>query len=230
MAYTFGDQLNFLSTLLADSNVDTSSMWPTAQRKTEINHAEKQFARDTKILLENATGTVASKEISVPSGWLETFALYVTISTNKYRIDGRREISPKDLERWSDYAGDIPYYYFWGFSGTKKIKFVGSSAVNGATYDLYYFEQPTTALDDTSDVSLIPEEYRQAPVYKAAANLLLQIGQYTRAQVLQQQYDRLVAQAKSEVETQYKNHNLPSPDLNIIESDPVDTQGNGVWF
>src|SRR3989304_4517097 len=173
MAYTFLNQQSFLSSLLGDSNTDASSQWPLAQRKVELNHAEKQFARDTKILMENVTGTVSSMAIDVPSGWLETFALYITVGSVKYRIDNDREISPKDLERWNDYSGDIPYYYFWNFSGTRKMKFVGTASnINGAAYDLYYFETPTTDLDATSDVSILPEEYRQAPVYKAAITFL----------------------------------------------------------
>lgn len=227
MSYNFGDQLDFLSTLLADSNTDSESQWPLAQRKTELNHAEKQFARDSKALLENTTGTVASKEISLPSDWLETYAIYVTIDGSERRLTNRREISPKNLERWDDYSGDIPYYYYWVFGGTKKIKFLGSTAVNGAAYNLFYFEEPSTALDATTDTSILPEHYRQAPVYKAASNLLLQIGQYTRSGQLLQMYDRLVAQARDETGRFYVDQNLPTPDQNIIESEPVDIQGQG---
>lgn len=228
MSYTFLDQQNFLSNLLGDSNVDSSSQWPTAQRKTELNHAEKQFARDTKILMENASSTVSSMEISVPSGWIETFALYITIGSIKYRIDGDREISPKDQERWSNYSGNVPYYYFWGFSGTRKIKLLGnSSAINGATYDFYYFEQPTTALSGDTDTSEIPEEYRQAVVYKAASNLMLQIGQFQKSKELLQFYDRLVQQARSEAGRWYEDYELPRPDFNVIEAQEVDIQGQG---
>jgi len=228
MSYTFGDQLDFLSSLLGDSNTDSSSQWPLAQRKTEINHAEKQFARDTKCLLERTTGTVSSMEISLPSGWLETYALYVTIGSVKYRIDNDREVSAKDLERWNDYAGAMPYYYYWSFDGTRKIKLLGASgSINGASYELFYFEQPTTALDLTTDTSILQEEYRQAPVYKAASNLLLQIGQYTRSSVLLQMYDRLVQQARAEVRSQYLDYDMPRPDFNLIDPAATDRQGQG---
>ena len=228
MSYSFGDQLNFLSTLVGDANTDSESQWPLDQRKTEINMAEKQFARDTKMLLENATGTVTSMELSVPTGWLETFALYITVSGTKYKITADREISPKDLERWTDWGGNVPYYYFWGYSGTRKIKLLGSSGtINGSAYDWYYFEQPTTALDDTTDTSLIPEEYRQASVYKAASNLLLQVGQYTRAAQLLQAYDRLVLQGRKEVGMQYLDYENPVPDFNIGDDGSTDRQGGG---
>lgn len=228
MSFTFGDQLNFLSSLLADSNTDSESQWPLAQRKTELNFAEKQFARDSKLLMENTTGTASSKVITLPTDWLETYCLYVTVSGVKYRVTNDREISPKALEEGNLYAGDIPYYYFWTFSGTRKITLVGSSNLASAAYDLYYFAQPTTALSDTTDTSEIPEEYRQAPVYKAASNLLLQIGQYTRSQALMQMYDRLVAQASSEAQRQYIDTNYPRPDvLGMGMDDVTDRQGHG---
>lgn len=228
MAYTFEDQLNFLSSILGDSNTDSSSQWPIAQRKTELNHAEKQFARDTKCLLERTTSTVSSMEITVPTGWLETYALYITVGSMKYRIDNDREVSTKDLERWNDYGGSIPYYYYWVFDGTRKIKLLGAAAnINGATYDLYYFEQPTTALDATSDVSILQEEYRQAPVYKAASSLLLQIGQYTRSSVMLQMYDRMVQQARAEVGRQYIDIDAPRPDFNLVDPAALDRQGQG---
>ena len=228
MAYTFLNQQSFLSTLIGDSNTDSSSMWPLAQRKLELNHAEKQFARDTKILMENATGTVASMELAVPSGWIETFCFYITVGSVKYRIDNDREVSVKDLERWTDYAGDIPYYYFWGFSGTRKIKLLGvASGINGGTYDLYYFEEPTTDLSDDADVSLLPESYRQASVFKAASNLLIQIGQNTRAGQMLQQYDRLVSQARDEARKWYLDYDQPRPDFNLIDPQHTDRQGGG---
>lgn len=230
MAYTFDDQLNFLSNLLSDSDTDTSSQWPLAQRKTEINHAQIQFSRDTKLLMENVTGTASSKVITLPSDWLETFVLYVTVSGTKYKVTNDREISPKRLEEANVYAGDIPYYYYWTFSDTKKITLVGSSSLASASYDLYYFKKPAV-LTDTTDVSDFAEEYRQAPVYKAASNLILQIGQYTRAQALLAFYDRLVAQGKSEVERQYVDWDAPRPDvLGMGQDNTTDRQGVQGWL
>lgn len=231
MSYTFGDQLNFLSSLLADSNTDTQSQWPLAQRKTELNFSEKQFARDSHCLLEVTTGTASSKVISVPSDWIETYVLYVTVSGTKYKVTNDREISPKNLEQGNLYAGDIPYYYFWTSAGTNQITLVGSSALDSAAYQLFYFAQPTTALDNTTDTSEIPEQYRQAPVYKAASNLLLQIGQYTRSSALMQQYDRLVAQARSEYDRHYVDWDPPRPDiLGMGQDDVTDRQGSSHDF
>lgn len=228
MAYTFNEQLDLLSSLVGDSNTDESSQWPLAQRKTEINMGEKQFAKDTKMLMENATSTIASMAITLPTGWLETFALYVTISGTKYKITNKREISPKDLERYADSGDSIPYYYMWTYAGVRTIKFLGSStAINGATYDLYYFTYPTTDMSATTETSSFPEEYRQASVYKAASNLLLQVGQYTRAQQLLSMYDRLVIQGKREAGTWYSDYENPVPDFNFADDGSTDRQGGG---
>lgn len=229
MAYTFENQLDFLSTLLADSNTDSDSQWPLAQRKTEINHAEKQFAKDSRCLLENTTGTASSKLITVPSDWLETFVLYVTVSGVKYKVTNDREISPKRLEEGNLYNGDFPYYYFWTYSGVRKITLVGSSSLSSAAYDLYYFRQPTTDLSATSDTSPFPEEYRQASIYKAASNLLLQIGQYQRADYMLGKYNQLVMQAKELTERLYMNDDPPRPAaLGIGGDDVTDHQGHGL--
>lgn len=233
MAYTFGDQLDFLSSLLGDSNTDSESQWPLAQRKTELNMAEKQFAKDSRILLENATGNAVAKAITVPADWLETFVLYVTVSGTKYKVTNDREISPKRLEEANIYSGDYPYYYFWTYSGTRKIVLVGSSNLTTAEYDLYYFAQPTTALDLTTDTSEIQEEYRKASVYMAASNLLPQIGQYTRADWCMGRYNLLVQQAKEVSERLYMNDDPPRPDVLGIGSDSTtDRQGHssfGEW-
>lgn len=229
MAYTFDDQLNFLSTLLADSDSDTSSMWPLAQRKTEINHAQLQFARDTKILLERTTGTATSKEITLPSDWLETFVMYVTVGGIKYKVTNDRELSPKRLEEANLYAGDIPYYYFWTFSGVRKVVLVGSAGLASASYELFYLKKPTV-LVETTETSDFAEEYRKAPVYMAASELLKQIGQYTRSGVLMQSYDRLAAQARQEAERWYVDWDAPRPDvLGIGYDDTTDRQGVDPW-
>lgn len=229
MAYTFEDQLNFLSTLLADSNTDSDSQWPLAQRKTEINHAEKQFAKDSRCLMESATGTASSKLITVPTDWLETFVLYVTVGGVKYKVTNDREISPKRLEEGNLYNGDYPYYYFWIYSGVRKITLVGSSSLASASYEMFYFRQPTTALDATSDVSVFPEEYRQASIFKAASNLLLQIGQYQRSDYMLGKYRELAAQAKEVSERLYINDDPPRPDVyGLGADDTTDRQGHGM--
>ena len=230
MAYTFGNQLSFLASLLGDSNTDTSSQWPLAQRKLELNESTRQFFKDSLIGLENATGTITDMELEIPSGWFETFSFYVTIGNVKYRLDNDREISPKDFERWSNYAGSIPYYYFWIFSQTKKIKLLGNSnTINGQTYDLYYFNYPTDDLSNDSDTPYEPQEYRQAPVFKAASNLLFQIGQHQKASDFLQLYNQSVQQAKSQFSRYYLDYDLPRPDFNIIEAQETDLQGQGYY-
>lgn len=220
MSYTFGDQQNFLSTLLGDSNVSTDDQWPTAQRLTELNNGELQFARDAKNLREYATGTITNDQIAVPSDWLRTYLLIV----DDYVLNANREIAIQDWERYVNYAGSPPYYYFWEYSGTRYIKFIGT----GTTYEWYYFKRPTTALSATTDVSLHPEEYRKAPVYFAAAELLKQIGKHQEAQLMMQYYAEYVERASTDIGKTYIEKNLASPDFG--DSDipySADRQGQG---
>lgn len=220
MSYTFGDQQNFLSTLLGDSNVSTDDQWPTAQRLTELNNGELQFARDAKNLREYATGTITNDQIAVPSDWLRTYLLIV----DDYVLNANREIAIQDWERYVNYAGSPPYYYFWEYSGTRYIKFIGT----GTTYEWYYFKRPTTALSATTDVSLHPEEYRKAPVYFAAAELLKQIGKHQEAKLMMQYYAEYVERASTDIGKTYIEKNLASPDFG--DSDipySADRQGQG---
>jgi hypothetical protein len=228
MSYTFNDQLNKLSSLLGDPNTSSDDMWPLAIRKKEINRGELAFAKDSHLLKEYATGTVASMEISVPSDWLETYILII----DNYIITNDREISLADWERYYNWNGDIPYYYFWEFSGTRKIKLLGNSTnINGDTYYFYYFKKPTTELSDAADVSLFPEEYREASVYKAAAELLEQIAKTQLADRYRLAYQALVAQAIIEGEKHFIDKQYPRPDKGGDEnSSSVDIEGKGYQF
>jgi len=224
MSYTFSDQQSKLSSLLGDSNTGSDDMFPLAQRKKEINRGELQFAKDSLLLKEYATGTVASAEISVPSDWLKTFVLIV----NNQVITNDREISIKDYERYYNYSGTPPYYYFWEFSGTRKIKFIGSST--GQTYLLYYFRKPTTELSSDSDTSVFPEEYREASVYYAAAELLQQIGKHEQSNKYRQMYFEFVRKAMLDGEAHYLDKQYPVPDVNIIGGgSTTDVQGGGYF-
>jgi len=221
MAYVFSDQLSKLSVLLGDSNTGSDDAWPLATRKKEINRGELAFARDSKSIKEYATGTVASGQIAMPSDWLETFSLIVGD-----RILGPdREISIRDYERYYNYSGTPPYYYYWEFSGTRYIKFFGSA--NGSTYKLYYFKRPTTELSSDSDTSIIPEEYREASVYYAAAELLQQAGKMQLANQYREVYVGYVRKAQMEAEKHYVDKQYANPDLNIIGSADQDFQGGG---
>lgn len=221
MSYTFLNQQSKLSTLLADSNTGTDDAFPLANRKKELNRGELQFAKDSHILKEYATSTVSSGQIAVPSDWLETHTLIV----GNYVIKNDREVSVQDWERYYNYGGNIPYYYFWEYSGTRYIKFFGS--VNGLTYYIYYFKKPTTELSDDTDVSLFPEEYREASVYYAAAELLQQLGKNQMSDRFRQRYYEIVKKAEMDAEKHFMTKEYPNPDVNIVGGMTNDVQGQG---
>lgn len=224
MSLAFSDQQSKLSSLVGDSNTGADDAFPLAQRKLEINRGELQFAKDTHLLKNYATSTVSSSEISVPSDWLETFTLIV----NNYVVKDDREVSVQDYERFYNYSGQPPYYYYWEFSGTRKIKFFGD--VNGQTYYLYYFSKPTTALSDDTDESLFPDEYREASVYYAAAELLQQQGKHEQSDKYRLVYANFVRSAKKDGESLFITKNYAQPDLNIIGgAQTTDYQGQGIW-
>lgn len=222
MAYVFSDQKNFLSTLIGDPNVSSEDMWPITQRLTELNNGELAFARDAKNLREYASGTIVSNQIAVPSDWLGT---YVLIIDDKV-ISNAREIALQDWERYYNYAGSPPYYYFWEFSGTRYIKILGS----GTTYNLYYWKRPTTALSADADVSIHPEEYRKAPVYFAAAELLRQIGKHQEAEIMMGHYGEYVLRANTDVGKTFINKEYATPDFGDGNNSIVDIQGQGYRY
>lgn len=223
MSYLFSDQQNKLSGLLGDSNTSTDDAYPLAPRKKELNRGEMQFCKDSHSIKEYTTATIASNEISVPSDWLETFVLII----NNRVITRDREISVKDWERFYNYGGSTPYYYFWEESGTRKIKLIGS--VNGQTYKLYYFKKPVTELDLDADTSIIPEEYREAPVYYAAAELLQQLGKHQQSDKYRSIYQNFVRSAIKDAENHFMDKQYANPDLDIIGEYGRDVQGGGWW-
>lgn len=236
MAFTFANQQSKLSQLLGDANTSSDDAWSLAARKSAINRGEIHFARDSKFLKDYATGTVASMELSMPNGWFETYMLLV----DDYQITNKREIALQDYERYKDYNGDIPYYYFWEFSDTLKIKFLGNSDnVNGKTYKLYYFKKPynagaggqSTELSDDDDESMFPDEYREAPVYWAAAELLEQISMTALADRYRQIYNSFVSRATLDAEKHYIKKEYPQPDFGDEDHlSEVDIQGKGyIW-
>jgi hypothetical protein len=222
MAYTFLDQQNFLSSLVGDPNTTTDDQWPLAQRKTELNNGELQFARDAKNLREYSTATISGSQIAMPSDWLGTYVLIIDDKT----ITNDREIAIQDWERYYNYTGTPPYYYYWEFSGTRYIKIIGS----GTTYKLYYWKRPTTALSGDSDVSLHPEEYRKAPVYFAAAELLKQIGKHQEASLMSQYYQEYVIRANTDISKSFISKEYARPDLGDTSTSSTDVQGGGVQW
>lgn len=215
ITYTFLEMQDKLSSLLGDENTGTGNQFPLAQRQKELNDAEIQFAIDAKDLPEYTTNTVSGMEISVPSDWIKTHILLV----NSELITSDREIALSDLGRFKNWQGDDPFYYFWKFSDTWKIKFLGNSGnINGKTYELFYFKRPSTLLENDSDTSVHDLEFRPAIVYKAAAELLLQVGQTQKAGVYMQVYRDYVSDASSRFNDNVLTYERPKPDLNYFSS------------
>ena len=222
MSYTFSDQQSLLSILLGDSLTGTTDAYPTAIRKKYINRGELQYAKDTKMLREKASGTISSSQISVPSDWLET----VTLIVNNFVITKEREISIRDWERWYNYNGNIPLYYMSEESGTRYFKLLGGG-INGLAYSLYYIKKPTTELSADSDTSLFPEEFREASVYWSAFQLLTQLGKNSISDRNLQIYQKLVKDGQMYAEELYVKKDYAYPDNNIIDGFTNDIQGGG---
>lgn len=221
MAYTFANIQSKLSILLADSNVGTDDAFPTATRLKELNRAEMAFCKDSKSVLEYATGTISGNSIAIPSDWLETQVLIIA----NQRLDPSREISIMDYERYYNYTGAPPYYYYWEASGTRSIYFFGSTT--GQTYKWFYFKKPTTDLSGDSDVSIVRDEYREALAYYAAAELLQQQGQHAVSDKYRAVYNLKVQEARMQMEKLYLTQEYPNPDVNIVGSVTGDYQGGG---
>jgi hypothetical protein len=221
MSYVFSDQQSKLSSLLGDSDTDSDAMFTLAIRKKEINRGELNFALDSRCIVENATGTIASGEISVPSDWIDTYMLIIDDKV----ITNDNEVALQDWERWVNWNGSPPKYYFWEFSGTRKIKILPSS--NVGSYSLYYFKRPVTELSADGDVSLLAEEYREGPVFFAASELLTQIGKTEMADYYRNKYDHWVGRAKMECEKKYVNKQYARPDRGEASPSETDIQGMG---
>lgn len=221
MSYTFLNQQEKLSVLLGDSNTGTDDAFPLALRKKEINRGELHYARNTKLLREKATGTISGNSISIPSDWLET----VTLVVGTYVLTKKDEISIQDYERWSSYGGSRPVYYMSEESGTRYFKFLGTGT--GSTYSLYYIKRPTTELSSDSDVSLFPEEFREASVYYAAGELLQQQGKNDISDRYLSKYAGMVRDGRDYAEETYVTQSYANPDVNMIGNSETDMQGGG---
>jgi hypothetical protein len=222
--FTFGDQQDLLDVLLGDPQTSTEDMFPQAQRLVYLNRGELHFAQDSLCLREYTTGSVASQEISLPSDWIKTHVLVVA----NQKVD-HLEIALQDYERYLN-SGDY-HWYQWQVSGTNKILFV-SSAVGTSAYKLWYFKKPTTALAETSDTSILPIEYREAPVYWAGWQLMQQIGKTDLANQYMQVYSSFVNSAMSDTRERYMNRVNPNIDTGDEASSQssVDIQGRGYVY
>lgn len=211
MSYAFGDQLDKLSVLLGDSNSSVDDAFPLSVRKKELNRGELHFSVDAKAIPEYATGTISGTSFTFPSDWIETFVLVVDgkVITNDY------EVSLSDYERYASDSAE-PWHYIWKVSGSWVLSFF-SSSYDGKTYKLWYFKKPTTELDAVSDVSLLDEQYREAPVYWAAAELLGQIGKVTLATDRMNHYAAYVSQATQDLEKHYIKKEYPRPDMGTVK-------------
>jgi hypothetical protein len=224
MSYTFLDQQNKLAGLLGDANTSVDDAFPAAVRRKELNRGELHFARDAKALQEYVTGTIVGSSIAVPDDWIETFTLVV----NGVVVSNDYEVSLSDYERYATDSG-TPWFYVWRTSGVRYITFFSSSFA-GQTYQLWYFKKPATELSADADVSSLDEEYREAPVYYAAGQLLNQIGKVTLATQYMNIYAQYVAQATQDLEKNYIKKEYPRPDLGITNSTSENRVGHGSTF
>lgn len=227
MSYTFLDMQGKLSNLLGDPNTSTNDQWPLADRKKELNRGEMRFCLETKLVREYVSSTIASMAIDFPTDMLEIVALYIVSGTQQWHITNDREIAVTDIERYAAYGGDTPYYYIYEDDGTRKIAFLGSTANNGRTYKLHYAKKPSTEMSLDAAVSILPEEFREAPVYYAAAQLLRQIGKTDLAKEYMDEYFGYVQRAQTRLENQNLAYEYPRPDLNIVDPSLTDVQGGG---
>jgi len=224
VSFAFSDQQGLLSILLGDSNTGSDDAWPLATRKKYLNRGEMQFCKDSKLVREYATGTISGTSITFPTDLLDIYVLVV----GNYVVDKTREVSIKDYERYSTFTGLPPYYYISEESGVRYIKFFGST--NGQTYKLWYFKKPSTELSSDSDTSIIPEEFREAPVYYAAGQLMRQVGKNTIADGHLALYAKFVRDAQELADNLYVNKDYANPDLNFVGTSETDVVGGGFDF
>lgn len=224
MGMTFLQQQNKLSRLLQDSNFGEDDMWPISDRKFEINRGEVQFARDSKALWGYTTGTVSSQAIDFPSDFLETNVLMLTVGSQDVLVSNEREIGLEDLNHYQD-SGNYHYYVWVDSSGTRQIKFVDTSA-DGLVYKWWYYKKPTTDLSLDADESSHIDEYREASVYYAAAELLEQVGKTQMADRYRAKYNYFVTKANQETGSNYIDRTRAFPDMG--EQHVYDTSIQGI--
>ncbi len=222
MGMTFLDAQNKLSVLLQDSNTGADDAWPLAIRKTELNRAELQFCKDSKLIRNKATGTLdATNKLALPSDFLEVVSLIV----GNYVLNRDREISIADYDRFYQNSSTYPVYYISQESGTRYINFLGT--VTGTAYIFHYIAKPSTALSGNTDESIIPDEFRDASPYYAAAQLLQQVGKSEYADRYLAIYTRLVRDGQAQAESLYMTKQYANPDVNSIDAGTTDQQGVG---
>lgn len=227
MGMTFTQQKSKLSRLLGDANTSSDDAWPLADREFEINRGELMFAKDSKSLFKQTTGTVSGQAISLPSDYYGMHILVV----DDIVLTNDQEMPLADYGRFID-SGDDRYYFWVNTSGTRQINFIDANT-NSKTYRLYYFGKPTTDLSADADESPFQDEYRECSVYYAAAQLLPQVGKTQLAVYYQQQYDQIAAEARRISEERVKSVIKAMPDILATTQFDRDIQGigqqNGCW-
>lgn len=224
MALTFANQQTLLSTLLGDSNTGSDDAFPLATRKLFLNMGELQFCKDSKCVREKATGTISGTQLAFPTGLLRVISLIV----NGKDIWSTRQTSITEYEKFNTSTSSYPAVYVTQESGTRYFNFWGSS--NGQSYILHYVRKPTTDLSSDSDESIIPDEFRPAPVYWAASELLQQVGKNAISDKFAAKYNNYVRDGQAYGEELYLNLVYATPDLNIVDSGETDVAGYGMDF
>lgn len=221
--YTFVDSLNKLSSLLGDSNSTDNDFWPLSIRKKELNRGECLLAVDSKDLMGYESGVLDSSNVlTLPSDWIETHVLYI----NNRVITNDREISITELGRYINWAGDVPYYYFWtDGAGTFNINLIGN--VDQMAYKLFYFKKPTVELDATTDMSLHQEQFREATAYYAASELIRQVGKNVQADEYRAIYEAGALRADAWARKLYINKEYARPDFGQSDTCSGDFVGQG---
>jgi hypothetical protein len=134
----------------------------------------------------------------------------------------------QDYDRYRQYASAYPFYYMTQESGTRYFVFIG--AVTSVDYTLHYIARPATELDLDASTSVFPEEFREASVYYAAAQLLQQVGKSEYADRYLAIYTRFVRDGQAMAEQMYMTRQSAQPDTNMVSAGDTDVQGQGYDF
>ena len=223
MGMTFAQQQTKLSSLLGDSNTGTDDQWPLATRQLELNRGELKLAEEAHDLLGYASGTISSQAITLPSDFLELGYLLIGGDTI---LTGKDEISIQEYQKWIN-SGEDKFYFWVNSSNVRQILFIDSNS-NSQAYVLYYYRGPSATLSDDSDESDHQDQFREAPVYYAAGELLPQIGKYQLANYWKGQFEIMARKAEDKTKKLVMEHIRAYPDIVDEGEFEKDIQGRGL--